>query len=237
MVNNNYSAVIVSPDVYDDTINNLKNCGLNVVFSMQNKNVSDILSYHADMQIANINYTTYVCAPECYSYYCDILKNYKKNIVAGNTFLSSNYPQDIAYNIVITNSCAIHNFKYTDSVIKNYLANKNIINVSQGYCACTLCALGNNAFITSDRGLYKTLVSNNLDVLLIDDSCILLPGFDHGFIGGASVMINGKLLAVNGKIQDHPDYDNIKSFCLNYGICVESFSNNPIMDIGSFVVI
>ena len=80
MINNNYSAVVVSPVVYDDTLNNLKSCGLDVIFSCENKNVSSYLSYHADMQITNIDDLTFVCAPECYNYYCDKLKNYKKRV-------------------------------------------------------------------------------------------------------------------------------------------------------------
>jgi len=232
-----YKGVIVSPDIYPDSVKNLKSLGFDVLYSCKNKNVSLPLVYHADMQIAKISDELYVSAPECYEYYADILKVKNKNLICGNTYLSCNYPMDIAYNIVITKTKAIHNFKHTDFEIKNNILNKKKINVSQGYTACTLCALSDEAFITSDAGICKTLNSNGCDVLLIDDSSILLPGFDHGFFGGSSVMISKDLLAVNGKIEAHTDYNNIKSFCLNYGIYLTSLSNDPIMDIGSFIKI
>lgn len=232
-----YNGVVVSCDAYKDTLNNLEDFGLDVMFSYENKNVLNHLKYHADMQLANIDDSVYVCAPECYDYYSNILKVFNKCIIKGNTFLSCNYPMDIAYNIIVTGKYAIHNFKYTDSIIKDYIKQKKMINVSQGYCACTLCVLGDKAFITSDRGLYKMLTSNKIDVLLTDDSSVLLSGFDHGFLGGASMMISDDLLAVNGKIENHPDYNNIKSFCSNYGISVYSLSNSPVMDVGSFILI
>ena len=238
MINNTeYNGIIMSPHTYDDTINCMKEFGFDIFFSYENKNVSEPLKYHADMQISNISSSLYVCAPECYDYYEGKLKKYNKSIIRGNTFLSCNYPRDIAYNIIITDTYAIHNFKYTDSVIKNNIANKKQINVSQGYCACTLCVLNNNAFITSDNGLYKTLTANKFDVLLIDDSSVHLPGYNHGFLGGASVMLSEKLFAVNGKLEEHPSYNDIKSFCLNYGISVFSMSNRTVMDVGSFILI
>ncbi|MBR3933428.1 MAG: hypothetical protein IKJ68_05930 [Clostridia bacterium] len=231
------SGLIVSPDIYPDSVEKLKFLGFDILFSCKNYSVSHPLMYHADMQITRISDDFYVCAPECFEYYTDILKKYNKTIIRGNTYLSCNYPSDIAYNIIITESLAIHNFKYTDSAVKSNIINKNLINVSQGYTACTLCPVSGKAFITSDAGIYKKLNSIGYDVLLIDDSKIVLPGFDHGFFGGSSVMLSNDLLAVNGKVEDHPNYNNIKSFCLNYGINLLSLCDKPIMDIGSFIKI
>ncbi len=228
-------SVIVSPDIYNDTTDNLKNMGIDIIYSMQNQNVSDKLKFHADMQIAKLSDTDYVCAPECFDYYKKALSPYNVNLISGNTYLSCNYPYDIAYNIIITNSYAFHNFKYTDSIIKQKLGTKKLINVSQGYTACILCNLGNGAFITSDMGIYKTLIKNNFDVLFIDDSDILLPGYNHGFFGGSSFMINRDTLAVNGNAKYHRNYDDIRAFCKNYDISLVSLSNSPIMDIGSFI--
>lgn len=231
----NKKSFIVSPDIYSDSLLNLKNMGIDVIFSMQNNNVSPKLSYHADMQIAKVTDTDYVCAPECFNYYSKILQQYDVNIISGNTYLSCNYPCDIAYNIIINKSVAIHNFKYTDSVLKNKLNNVKLISVSQGYTACTLCAISDNAYITSDMGIYKTLISNKLDVLLVDDSNISLPGYSHGFLGGASFMIYNDTLAVNGNARFHKNYEDIKSFCQNYCVSLLSISNKAIMDIGSFI--
>lgn len=231
------TGVVVSPDIYHDSESVLKSFGLDIVYSFMNCVVSLPLVYHSDMQLVRLSEDVYVSSPECYDYYNDRLKKYNKKIICGNTYLSCNYPGDIAYNIIINNNLAIHNFKFTDSVLKEKIIHKKCINVSQGYTACTVCSLNEKAFITSDKGVYNTLLNNLCDVLLIDDSQILLPGYDHGFIGGASVMLSEDILAVNGKIEGHIDYDNIKAFCANYKIDVMSLSCNQIMDIGSFVKI
>ncbi|UKI35627.1 MAG: hypothetical protein L6V93_16145 [Clostridiales bacterium] len=57
----------------------------------------------------------------------------KFDIMCGETALESHYPGDIAYNIARVGRFVIHNFKYTDSVIKIYISDNNLVcvNVSQ----------------------------------------------------------------------------------------------------------
>ena len=206
-------AVIVSPDIYKESVLSLVNMGINVLYSCENKAVMKPLAYHADMQIACVSPDTYVASPECYEYYCKILNDYKVKIHCGNTYLSCNYPQDIAYNITVTEKVAVHNFKYTDGILKSMLSCKKLINVSQGYTACTLCAISDTAFITSDAGIFKSLLQEGMHTLLINDDDVILPGFDHGFIGGSCFMADNKSLVVNGDAGLHRDYGKISEFC------------------------
>lgn len=229
--------IIVSDDIYTDTLDNLHSMGYEVIFSYKNNNVCKYLSEHADMQIVNIGNKNLICAPECFNYYKEKLKKYSLNLIQGNTYLSCNYPDDIAYNIIVSEDLAIHNFKYTDAVLLSYIKDKKIINVSQGYTACTLCPVSENAFITADVGMYRTLISHGMDVLCISQGGIELPGFDYGFIGGASFMADKGTLAFNGCIEKHPDYNRIKEFCARRDVRLLSLSANKLMDIGSFVII
>ena len=91
-MSNNFKnpGLIVSPDIYPDSVANLKSLGFEILYSCENKNVLKPLMYHADMQITCISENLYVCAPECYKYYSTKLKKYNKNIIAGNTYLSCN---------------------------------------------------------------------------------------------------------------------------------------------------
>lgn len=230
-------AIICSPDIYPESVNTLESMGIRVLFSCKNQNVMTPLMYHSDMQIVKTDTSQYVCAPECYDYYCNLLKNYDVSVRCGNTYLSCNYPGDIAYNIIITEKLAVHNFQYTDSIVKDSLNDKNIIDVSQGYTACTLCQLTDNDFITSDMGIYRALCQNHCNVLCVDDTSVLLPGFNHGFFGGASFMMSRDILAVNGNILFHSDCEKIMSFCTEKGVRIISLCDKPIMDIGSFVII
>ena len=232
---NKIKTLITSPQISADALDSLRNMGVEVLFSCESPNVLPPLKYHADMQITGVGSGKMICAPECYDYYCNILKNKDIKILAGDTILTSNYPGDIAYNIIVDEKFAIHNFRHTDSVILQNLGERKKINVSQGYTACTLCVVGENAFITSDRGIYSVLLGNGADVLLTNDNCIRLEGFDHGFFGGASVMLSPGVMAVNGCLESHPDYIAISSFCKAHGVDIISLSSDIITDIGSFI--
>lgn len=233
--NKKINTVIASPDISRDSIRYLNNMNINVIFSCENNNVLRSLRYHADMQISFVEPGKAVCAPECYQYYKSALMNCDCEIMAGDTILSCNYPGDIAYNIIVAEKTAIHNFRYTDPKILNFISSKKCVNVSQGYTACTLCMINENAFITSDRGIKRTLVGLGADVLLIDDSQIRLKGFEHGFFGGASVMLSENILAVNGNVMNLSDGCAVCNFCAGYGVDVISLSDEYVTDVGSII--
>ena len=233
--NNFPNAVIVSDDIYPQSEAKLKNLGIKVFYSFNNKRVMKGLSKHPDMQLVCVENKKYVCAPECYNHYKDYFKKLRLELVCGNTYLSSNYPADIAYNIIVNGKYAIHNFKHTDSVVKSCLKSKELINVAQGYTHCCVCCLSDNCYITADMGVKAALEKAGCDVLTIDSGHILLPEFDVGFIGGSAFMISESHLAVNGNINYHPDAEKIKTFCEMHNINIISLSDNPIMDIGSCV--
>ncbi len=233
-----YKAIVVSSDIYPKSVKTLNKLGIEVIWSHKNLSVSPYLSKHADMQIVKACNLTYISTPECYEYYKKTLEKFSLNLICGNTYLSSNYPCDIAYNIVIGEKYAIHNFKHTDSIVKENLFNKKLVDVSQGYCSCTICSLPGDSFITSDFGVAKALLEHNdIKCLQISQGNVLLNGFDYGFFGGASFMIGPKTLAVNGDISTHPDYKAIVEFCEKQNTEIISLSPDKIMDIGSAVPI
>lgn len=230
-------AIIASADMYPDSVATLNKLGISVYHSCKNKFVSPPLDGHADMQLVRLKNNKYLCAPQCYEYYRKLFGKTDCELICGNTYLSSNYPEDIAYNIVVTESYAVHNFKYTDGILKESLNDKIFINVSQGYTACTVCKLPHDSFITSDRGVSKIFEKSGVNFLEITDGDILLPGYDTGFIGGATFMISDDTLAVNGNLNRHRECDRIIDFCYKLEIKVLSLSDNPIMDIGSAVAV
>ena len=75
---------------------------------------------HIDMQFVHLGGNKFVCEKSLYPYYKAVLGE-KFDIVCGETALESHYPGDIAYNIARVGRFVIHNFKYTDSVIKKYI--------------------------------------------------------------------------------------------------------------------
>lgn len=235
----NKNAVIIDYRVDKAISNTLTGLGFDVIYSAENMAVSSELSGHPDIQICKCSDNTFICCPTCYDYYVDKLAPYHVNVICGKTQLSSNYPKDIAYNVAWIGDKAIHNLLYTDSYIKKYFRQCHIdmINVSQGYSKCNICTVSHNSVITSDHGIYKTLINYGVDVLLISEGCIDIFGWDHGFIGGASGKINESTLAFFGDVSKHPDYDNIKSFCTKHGVNCISLSNRRLMDLGSLLLV
>ena len=91
-------------------------------------------------------------------------------------------------------------------------------------------------FASISKGKYRN--SSDIDILiLVDDNKIKLTGFDHGFIGGATGLINESILAVNGNIELHTNYNEIIEFCNKYGVEVISLNNDEIIDIGSILIV
>lgn len=225
--------VIISKDAPDEAKEKLENMGYSIVESFRMKTVSPSIACHPDMQIVKAG-DKWVCCPEAYEYYKKYLPSYK--IIMGKTCLNSLYPEDIAYNVAVTSVFAIHNFKYTDDeFIKNCPYER--INVSQGYSKCNLCIVGDNAFITSDRGMYNELIKHECDVLLISPREILLPGYDYGFIGGASGLLDKNTLAFCGDVYKHSDGDRIAEFCKKHGVEIICLTDKELVDIGTIIPI
>ena len=145
------------------------------------------------------------------------------------------YPEDIEFNCVHVGKSLICNRKHTHSEIIKYAENSNIniINVNQGYAKCSVCVVSDNAIITEDDSIAKNATENGIDVLQIKKGFVKLPGYDYGFIGGSSGLIEKELIVFNGNIENHPDFDRIHKFCEHYNVKILSLSDEVLCDIGT----
>lgn len=148
--------------------------------------------------------------------------------------LSPAYPGDIAYNAACTGKYLIHNLRYTAPGILQYAekAGMVLIDVKQGYAKCSTVIVDEDSIITYDRGIAKACSSAGVDVLAIRPGHVLLPGFDTGFIGGASGRIDDTI-CFNGDLSAHPDSRDITDFISERGLRIRSFREWPLTDIGS----
>ncbi len=112
--------------------------------------------------------------------------------IPGTAIPGKKYPQSAIYNALATEKYLIHNIKNTDDSITKACNSLEVIHVNQAYTRCNLVAMG-NVFITSDAGIYKTLLQRGLDVHLFSSEDVLLQGFPHGFLGGACGVWGDKL--------------------------------------------
>lgn len=156
--------------------------------------------------------------------------------VMGNVRLSAAYPQDIAYNAVITRHFLIHNLDYTYPLLSMHstYTNKKLINVKQGYTKCSTVVVNDNTIITSDEGIYKA-TKDDMNVLLIQPGQVCLEGYNFGFLGGASASFDD-MVVFHGDLSRHPDFLKIVAFIEAAHKKLYYFKEFPLTDIGSILI-
>lgn len=235
--NKKVSLAIVDKRITKSMEKNLISKCINLIKSHECIEVYNAIKYHPDITLCKLNDNNIIVAPNVYEYYFEKLKKYGFNIIKGDSYVSNKYPLNVQYNVAILDKVAIHNFKYTDKKIIDFLQNNNykFINVNQGYCKCSICIVDNNSIITSDEGIYKEVIKHGIDCLLIQKGHIDLFELDYGFIGGCSGLISNDTIVFFGNIEKHPDYDKIKVFVNSKNKTILSLSNENLLDLGSLI--
>ncbi len=150
--------------------------------------------------------------------------------------LCPGYPQETAFNALIMNGCI---FCRTDSASPRLMgaakaAGLKPVAVKQGYAACSVCRVTEKAAITADRGMADALRREGVETLLISPGHILLPGYDTGFIGGASCLAGGRVVFF-GDVTAHPDWEEMRLFIHRHGAEYKYFGGIPLTDLGGAV--
>ena len=150
---------------------------------------------------------------------------------------SSKYPDDCIMNALVIGKRL---FCKTDTVSSSIIdfANQNgygVINTNQGYPACSVLAFGESA-ITADKGIADVLKKNGVNVTLISEGGISLPPYEYGFIGGASGVEENKIYFF-GNLDLHPDCKTIRDAIESEGYSAISLSDEPLADLGGFILL
>jgi len=225
--------VIVDKNAPMEFLEYLTENEINYIFSKSVDNVLPMVSTHPDMQVCNVGNKTFVVEGSTYEYYYNILSPLGVKVIKGE-FVKSNYPYDIAYNVVITGKHLIHNIDYTEKNILQ-LTNSRISSTKQGYTKCATCIISENAVISADKSIYKTCQKNIIDCLLIEKDNISLGNRKDGFIGGCCGMIGKDKLLFCGDITKHKSYSLIKNFLDKYNVEIIVSHSGSLTDIGSII--
>ena len=148
--------------------------------------------------------------------------------------IKGKYPADIALNFTILDNRFIGKTDCGDEKLLKSVIDFDKINVKQGYCKCSCLVVNDNAVITDDESIFKTLTDIGIDCLLVSKGDVLLPGHEYGFIGGASGKISANEVLFFGDITKHRDYKKIADFVVKYGCKIISL-NFPLTDFGGFI--
>ena len=206
------------------------------VISFETKGITyDAISCHPDIFFCKPE-NQLIIAPNLPDNYKNILSENSIQYIEGELRVGNKYPESVRYNVVVTEKLFIHNLKYTDPVILGQTNNLESININQGYSRCSLLPLKNNHFITSDTAIYKTLKEKRIDILYSNPSGIILPGFKHGFVGGAFGVFGNKIFVI-GSLKKYDEGDKVNQYLIRLGYQIIELYNGPLFDGGSIFII
>ena len=229
-------AAIIDIRTPEEICLNIKKTGLHVLKIPQTDRTAAPLSGHPDIQLFLHENNAFV-HPHIDKIFCRKLEKFC-NIIWCTTELRDEYPGDVAYNIASTSGFAIHRHDCTEHSIKNYLENRGLelINARQGYSKCSTVIVDDRSIITADRSIHASASRAGMDILLVQQGHVELPGYKYGFLGGASGRFMDMIM-FTGTIDGHPDRDRIHEFIERRGLKVKILSTGKVLDTGSILVI
>ncbi len=233
--------VLTDHKICNDSLSTLKDLGFSPILMPPFDSLEEAVSSHTDMLLF-IGFDRLFCHADYYVCNKELIDRIASltgfELTLSNEKSGKKYPHDVLFNACIMGHKLICNKKTVSKLILDSAmsANYEIINVSQGYTKCSVCPIGENALITSDKAIANACMTHGIEVLLISEGNVSLPPYDYGFIGGASG-IHGANAYFCGSLDIHPDNVKIKMFCESNGIKVISLSNGPLQDVGSIFFI
>ena len=197
------------------------------------------VSAHADMLFCVLDNTVF-----CYFDYVekygllDILKSNISNIVFVEKTCERKYPFDVSLNVLVMGKKLFANTKHVAKEILDFAYSNgySVVDVKQGYAACSVLVLDEKNCITSDCGLASVLRQNGINVLLADNTGIELNGYNVGFFGGASAII-GKNVYFFGDASSLRESEKVFEFIKSCGFEVFSILSDRVYDFGGVKLI
>ncbi len=196
--------LLVDKDISKYTVDFLQSLGYSLIFTVKLQNITNSTSTHPDMQFVKIANKKAIVSLQSLDYYKANLPDFDFFTVDN---IKSPYPGDTALNFVFIGDKAIcTEFQYKQV---KFLHKFDCIFVKQGYTKCSICVLNNNAIITGDRGIVKSLENTTIKAYYLPCEEINLNGYNNGFWGGATGLIDNSKLFFNGNIEKLSCYSEV----------------------------
>ena len=228
---------IVDYRISEEELISLENLNISPILCPKSTTVYDAINGHPDIQINILNEKELILNK-------DIDLNFSKKLLAlgfnvhfTHSSLSDKYPYNIILNAVNLGNYFIHKLDCTDKNLLNLNNKKILINTRQGYTKCSTAIVSDNAIITSDKSIIKSIKDTSIDYLYISPGNILLPGLNYGFIGGCCGLLDKNTLAFFGDLSYHPDCKIIIEFLNKHNIKPIYLKKGPLIDRGSLFII
>ncbi len=231
---NKITVVTASDDDNDFNIF-LKEHKIKNIPTIRNNKINKI-NHHADLSVLNYKHSSlYIDKSQKENFVKYLTIGYDVKIIESQ--VKSPYPDECFLNCVFLGDKIICNPATISEEIKTFCYENNIkfVSVNQGYTKCSVCVVNENALITDDESIYKSFENNQIDALLIKKGSVKLKGFNYGFIGGCTGLIDKNKLLFNGDINLHSDCNNILDFLTRYSIEPVIIKDKQLNDIGSII--
>jgi hypothetical protein len=230
------SMVIINPDTPGEITASLRRHGLDPLMIPRCDALSPPLSGHPDLQVF-FHESRAFCRAGMPGYFPEALSS-RCHITVCGAGPEREYPADVPFNAACTGSMAFHRSDRTAPEIRSFLAEKDIplIHVRQGYSRCSTVIVDEGRVITADRGIHEAALAQGAKSLLVRPGFVELPGYRHGFIGGASGSTSDRVF-FTGDLSRHPDHEAIRHFIAGSGKKILCLTDGPLLDLGSLLFI
>ncbi|NVN93857.1 MAG: hypothetical protein HXX18_01100 [Bacteroidetes bacterium] len=227
--------IIIDYRIPDEAKINLAKYGQIIEFKTEGITYNAISS-HPDIFFCQTS-EKLIIASNTPSYIISFFQKKKIEYIIGKKEIGFQYPQSSHYNAVVTDKFLIHNSKHTDEKIVESCSFKTKLSVNQGYTRCNLISLGQNNFITSDKGICNQLQTHlDINIKYTNPNKILLPNVNNGFFGGCCGISRDKLFIL-GNLEYLADGLSIKEFATSLGFKIVELYDGLLYDGGGILFI
>ena len=191
------------------------------------------VSAHPDMLVAKIGGTLII--HEEYAEGRRLLESLDIAHEISHTPVEKSYPHDVVLNCFAAGGCLFANEKAVSEDVLRMAETQGLrpVSVKQGYAKCA-SAIAGGAIATADKSIANAAAREGIPTLLLAPHPIGIDVYDTGFIGGASFALDDKLFFF-GKIEDHPQYGELRDFFGMHGVTLVSLGGSPLFDYGGAI--
>ena len=226
---------IIDSRAPQEAISNLKKYVDDLLLFKSEEITFNPISGHPDIFIYQ-DESNLIIAPNAPTSLFDFLIAHKIHFIAGDSKVAENFKDSVSYNCVGNSKYFFHKSGFTDPVIVLQTQEKEFINLPQAYTRCSLTHLGNNKYITSDKGIEKKIKEIKLDCFYFPPEEISIIGHSHGFLGGTSGLCNGKIFFI-GNLDLHKAGFELRKYIESQGVEIISLCNSTLYDGGGIIFI
>lgn len=213
----------------------LKKMDVEAILLPKNPRLPEPIWSHADMLIYRRADGMLLCEKAYFEENRALFARHNLPMLPCHVKLTNRYPHDIAFNALTIGETT---FCRSDATAGEILSSsERIVHVKQGYARCSCLALRDGAVITADFSLASAFAREGILCLKTANGRITLPGYDTGFIGGASGLLHDGSVLFFGSLRYHPDGAKTAAFLKEHGCKIIELCDCPLYDVGGLVTL